>query len=861
VVQEIHSATLGGGWHGELLNRRKDGTEFLVSLSTSIVRDELGQPIALMAVARDITESKSAEDALRQSETKYRSLFNNVADSIFIFDKETNRFLDCNESVLRNYGYSLDELKSMTPFDLHPPEELAKVKHNINIKNVAEPFSYTHLTKGGRRIDVEILSDEIEYQGRPAWISIARDITERLSAEQAGKQAEELQAAVYRIAQAADKSRRLEDLYQSVHEIIQDVMPANNFYIALYDEKEDLIHFPYFVDEVDVPSPPQKPGKGLTEYVLRTGKSLLCTATVHEELQRRGEAELVGVPSPIWLGVPLVVENKSIGVMTVQHYTDPEAYGKREQYILEFVSSQVAKAIDRKRAEEALQVSEERYRRFFMEDVAGNYISTPDGRLRVCNAAFLRIFGFKSMEEAIKSDVKSFYPEPHKRSEFLDALRRNKKLVHRESELRKQDGTPVHVIENAIGTFDANGDLVEIQGYILDTTAQKKLEEQLLHAQKMEAVGELASGIAHDFNNVLSVALGGVQLIRTHSSDPQIERFARMIEDATLRGSAIAKQLLQFSRAEASTLEPISLTQIVMEVKKLVDHSFLRTISVELGINVKQGVIMGDAGQIHQVLLNLCINARDAILNRPEGVTGGKITLSIEEAQGDFVRERLGETTADHHVVIQVSDNGIGIPKDVRKRMFDPFFTTKDIGKGTGLGLSVVHGIVKSHHGFIDVKSQVGKGTTFLIYFPSVPHKLAEETAKAPLSIKGGDETILVIEDEETLRDLVRETLTRAGYTVIEAKDGEEALSLYRETKQSVSLVLSDIGLPKMSGEQVLKGLKKVNQEVKVIISTGFIREDKKAELLKEGALSVIHKPYSSLEMLRSIREALDQGA
>ena len=143
---------------------------------------------------------------------------------------------------------------------------------------------------------------------------------------------------MYRIAQAADKSRRLEDLYQSVHEIIQDVMPANNFYIALYDEKEDLIHFPYFVDEVDVPSPPQEPGKGLTEYVLRTGKALLCTPAVHGELQLRNEAELVGVPSPIWLGVPLVVENKSIGVMTVQHYTDPEAYGKREQYMLEFVS-------------------------------------------------------------------------------------------------------------------------------------------------------------------------------------------------------------------------------------------------------------------------------------------------------------------------------------------------------------------------------------------------------------------------------------------------------------------------------------------------------------------------------------------
>jgi PAS domain S-box-containing protein len=854
VVEEIRDSTLRGGWRGELWNRKKDGSEFMISLSTSIVPDESGQPIALMAVARDITESKRAEDALRESEIKYRSLFNKIADPILIFERETNRFLDCNESVLRNYGYSIDELKNMTPFDLHPAEDLAKVKHNINIKNVDTPFSYTHVTKNGRAIDVEILSDEIEYQGRPAWISIARDVTER-------KQAEDLQAAVYRIAQAADRASGLDDLYRAVHEIIQQVMPANNFYIALYDEREDLIHFPYFVDEFDVPSPPQKPGKGLTEYVLRTGKSLLCTREVHEELQDREEAELVGVPSPIWLGVPLVIENKTIGVMTVQHYTDAEAYGQREQHILEFVSSQVAKAIDHKRAEEALQVSEERYRRFFMEDVAGNYISTPGGKLRACNAAFLRIFGFKSMEEAAKIDFKTLYAESHKREEFLEGLRKNKKLIHRESELRKQDGTPVHVIENAIGSFDSNGNLVEIRGYLLDTTEQKKLEEQLLHAQKMEAVGELASGIAHDFNNILSVALGGVHLIQTHSSDPQIERFARMIEDATLRGSAIAKQLLQFSHAEASSLEPISLTQIVMEAKKLIDHSFSRSISVELEINVKQGVIMGDAGQIHQVLLNLCINARDAILERPEGVTGAKLTLAIEEAPAQSVRDRFGEATADHYVVIRISDNGIGISMDVRRRMFDPFFTTKEIGQGTGLGLSVVHGIVKSHHGFIDVKSQVGKGTDFSIYFPSVTHELVEEKSKSPLPMKGGDETILVIEDEEALRDLVKETLTRAGYTVIEAKDGEEALAIYRETQQSVSLVLSDIGLPKMSGEQVVKGLKQINREVKVIISTGFIREDKKAELVKEGALSVIHKPYSSREMLRSIREVLDKEA
>jgi PAS domain S-box-containing protein len=730
--EDIHAATLRGGWTGELIHSRKDGFQFRVSLSTSAVRSEGGETLALMGVVRDVTD--------------------------------------------------------------------------------------------GRRAGL-------------------------------------LQDAVYRIAQEADAAASLNDLYPAVHGIIREVMPANNFYIALHDEREDLLYFPYFVDEVDVPLPPMKPGKGLTAYVLRSGKSVLCTERVWDQLVESGEVELIGVPSPIWLGVPLMVANRTIGVMVVQHYSDAGAYGPIEQHMLEFVSSQVAKAIERKRSELALRESEERYRRMFEDDLTGDFISTPEGKILACNPAFARIFGFACVEDALRCDCRLLHVDLEARGTLFELVRQHRKLEYYEMELQRRDGRPLFVVANLIGTFDEHDRMVSVKGYLFDNTERRRLEEQLLHAQKMEAVGQLASGIAHDFNNVMSVTLTAAQMIRTSPVDEQTRRYAKMIEDTTLRGAAIAKQLLQFSRAEASKLSPISLGHVANEVKKILDHSLPKTIVIHLGINLKQGVIMGDEGQVHQLLLNLCINARDAMTSPSDKEGTGTLSIVLESIAGAEVSRKFGIHEAEEYAVLRVSDTGSGISADVRRRMFEPFFTTKGIGKGTGLGLSIVHGIVQSHRGQIDVETSAGHGTTFSVYFPIVAHEIASSSPASAGPSQGRGETILIIEDEEALRVLMREVLTRSGYRVLEAKDGEEGVAMYRSGQGVIAMVISDMGLPVLSGEQVFRELQAMDPDVRLIFSTGYIRDEKRQELLNAGAKRFIHKPYRVDELLLVLREVLDRPA
>jgi two-component system cell cycle sensor histidine kinase/response regulator CckA len=811
---------------------------------------EKGRLVRAWGTHSDITEQKQAEGKAAILAHALRS----ISEGVYLTDLH-HRLVFVNPALLTMYGYREEDLLGKDVRMLQDARDTGGHGDDIHAGTLRGGWTgeLTHIRKNGVQFRVSLSTSAVRSDSGEtlALMGVVRDVTD-------GKRAGLLQDAVYRIAQAADAAPSLNDLYPAVHGIIQEVMPANNFYIALHDEREDLLYFPYFVDEVDVPLPPMKPGKGLTAYVLRTGNSVLCTEHVWDELVRSGEVELIGVPSPIWLGVPLTVANRTIGVMVVQHYSDAGAYGPIEQHMLEFVSSQVAKAIERKRSELALRESEERYRRMFEDDLTGDFISTPEGKILACNPAFARIFGFAGVEEALRSDCRVLHLDLQTRGTLFDMVRQRGKLEYHEMELRRKDGRPLFVVANLIGTFDEQNRMVSVKGYLFDNTERRRLEEQLLHAQKMEAVGQLASGIAHDFNNVMSVTLTAAQMIRTAPIDDQTRRFAQMIEDTTLRGAAIAKQLLQFSRAEASKLSPISLSHVANEVKKILDHSFPKTIVIHLGIHLKQGVIMGDEGQVHQLLLNLCINARDAMTSPSDKEGSGTLSIDLESISGDEVLRQFGSRDSEDYAVLRVSDTGTGISAEVRRRMFEPFFTTKGIGKGTGLGLSIVHGIVRSHHGQIDVESSPGHGTTFSVYFPIIAHQIATASPASAEPSKGHGETILIIEDEEALRVLMREVLTRSGYRVLEARDGEDGVALYRAERKTIGVVVSDMGLPMLSGEQVFREIRKLDPNVRLIFSTGYIRDEKRQEMLEAGAKRFIHKPYRIDELLLVLREVLD---
>ncbi len=822
-----------------------------------------------------------------------------------------------------------------------------------------------------------------------------------------GDSGDRVREAVYQIADASDHASTLDDLYMSLHRIIGTVMPASNFYIAIFDAAADLLSFPYFVDEVDEPSPPQKPGRGLTEYVIRTGKSLLCSLENQEELSRSGEADLIGAPSAIWLGVPLIVESETIGAMVVQHYSDETAYSEKEQRILEFMSSQIARVIERKRSERELRLSNERYQRFvgqsfegiwrvrfrepisvalppdeqealffakgyFVEcndvmaamlgsgrgsEVCGRkiehlilptmpdnralvrnfiasgynlkesevhrtsadgsekyfllnligivengalaelwgtqrditrrrldeiriknseakyrtifegsqdaiFVSTTGGRILDVNRAALELFGSQSLDQLLSMpSIDAFFGDPAQLREYHRRLDQDGLIREFEFELRRVGGESRSVLVTASGETDPITGTVTHRGFLRDITDRRRLEEQFRQAQKMEGIGTLAGGIAHDFNNLLGIILGFTQLLEAGPGDPA--RFAKSIETikrAIERGSGLVRQLLTFARRADPSFHNLDANTIVVELSRMLRETFPRTIAITTELDPQLPSITADQGQLHQALLNLSVNARDALLDPRRRGDNPTLTLLTTSVDGATLRKKFGNALLDRYVAITVRDNGSGMSEETRLRIFEPFFTTKELGQGTGLGLSVVYGVVNSHQGYVDVESREGEGTSFHLYFPisDALYPPVVRVTETDVELPPGSETILIVEDEEMLRDLLKTFLTGSGYTVLTAQDGEEGLETFRRHRNDIALILSDMGLPRLGGWEMFQQMQEMEPGVKVILASGYFDPNLKMDLLKAGAKDFIQKPYVPDNILRRIREVID---
>jgi len=407
---------------------------------------------------------------------------------------------------------------------------------------------------------------------------------------------------------------------------------------------------------------------------------------------------------------------------------------------------------------------------------------------------------------------------------------------------------------------DAAGEPESILMFHTDLTAQKKLETQFLRTQRLEGIGTLASGVAHDLNNILAPIMMAVPMLRWGLIPEEFEKMLGTIEASAQRGSELVKQLLTFGRGVEGKRRIIRAEPVVREIVKMAQQTFPKLISVTSTIDPDLWPIFADATQVHQVLLNLCINARDSM---PEGgglaVTVGNlrlddqyVSMNPESATGPYVR-------------FQVSDTGTGISPDVIPNIFEPFFTTKEPGKGTGLGLSTLLGIVKGHGGFLNVQSQVGKGTTFEIFLPATPDQLisADLPAAAP-PLEGHGECILVVDDEPIIREVTQKTLEGHGYRVLVAGDGVEALAMYEQHQHDIEAVMTDLAMPFLDGVGTIRGLKKINPMVKVIAASGHgstnWRSGKLNQLTALGVTTFLAKPFKADKLLVLLQEIVRKG-
>ena len=488
---------------------------------------------------------------------------------------------------------------------------------------------------------------------------------------------------------------------------------------------------------------------------------------------------------------------------------------------------------------------------------------TLDGTITSWNKGAEKIYGYTE-HEAIGKPITILAPHDCEDEilGFLEEIKSGKSVTNFETVRGNKDGDTIHVSLTISPIIDKEGKAIGASTIVRDIServnaSQQKqsLQEQLLQSQKMEAVGTLAGGIAHDFNNLLQVVLGYSEVMLLHKKEGESDYVdLRKIYLAGKRGADLINSLLTFSRKVETQYVPMDLNKEIATVRDLLFNTIPKTITIDLHLSENLASIQADRSQIGQVLMNLGVNARDAM---PDGGT-----LRIETTNIQLDEEYCGihpEAKPGDYVLLTVSDTGRGMDKETLSHIFEPFFTTKEPGKGTGLGLATVYGIVKHHEGYINCNSEIGQGSTFNIYIPTIQTEQLLVTPTIERSTPGGDETILLVEDDGEIRELCAELLTGVGYKVISAGNGEEALEIYQMEKDKISLIVLDLILPVMDGWQCLVKILRVEPKAKVIIASGFIESGLAKGLQAKGARGFVQKPFDTSQLLNTIREVLDK--
>jgi two-component system, cell cycle sensor histidine kinase and response regulator CckA len=814
------------------------------------------QPAALSWSSADANPNvDSAETLLDLRRQCLEQLFEGSPDALVLTDSSFH--VQCvNQEFERMFGHSAAELfgKVIDPLII-PPGRAAEALWIEQCLQRGERITLEtqRLHRSGSLLDLSISTAPLIVNGRPiAYYALYDDISER-------KRAEALSSALCRLAEKATSTEDLQQFFAATHTILDELMFARNFSIVLYDPESQLLTYPYFVDEKEAPPQPAKLGRGLVEYLLRTGESLLCTPQLLRELQQRGEIEMSGPRLSHWLGVPLRVNHQAFGALVLKTYSEAACLRDRDKDVLTLISRQLSAAIDHKRNEQLLRRSEHRYRSLVQTAVYGIYRSSLEGRFLDVNPALIGMLGYNSTLEVLALDPqKDVFADPAEYTRLTDEFRRTGRVDGFEVRWKRKDANAITVRISGRAVASENQPSDVLEAIAEDITERRVLEDQFRQAQKMDAVGRLAGGIAHDFNNLLMVVSGYTEVLLDQvSAENPLHAKIESIQQASDRATALTRQLLAFSRKQLLELKVIDVNAVVEDMERLLRPLIGENIELTTTLTADVGCTRADAGQLEQVLMNLVVNAKDAMPN------GGKIcirtaSVTLDDSyrpENTFIKRGL-------YVMISVSDNGHGMDRETQARIFEPFFTTKEKGKGTGLGLSTVYGIIKQSGGYVFVQSELNRGTTFTIYFPRVdePYE-AIGTTSAPVAAVGGSETILLVEDEESVRQLVRETLQSRGYYVLEAENGNAALALAAAHSETIHLVVTDVVMPGLNGHELAQKMLATRPDIKVLYLSGYAEDAVNTTPRTRPQKAFLQKPFTLQALSRKVREVLGPAA
>ena len=803
---------------------RRDGSIVPVEVSTSIIRHN--DQNVILGFIRDITERKQAAQALHDSEERYRLLFEEAIEGIGRTTLD-GRPIMANKAMARMLGYDspqdiFNKVTDLASQVYANPEKRREIINRLKQEGRITGNEVFFKRQDGSTMKV-LINLRLVYDGfgAPAFIEgSCIDITDRHLAEEARRVSEE----------------RYRKIFDGATEGIFQTTPGGVYL--------NMNHA--FAKMFGYGSPREMIGA-----VRDIGKQLYVDPEDRKELVRmlREYGKIEGYEVEVYR------KDKSTFWISINAHTVRDAFGN----VLHLEGTNVD-ITERKNIEKELRKSHAMYRTIFENSGTSIIIIDENTTIVLCNAEWVKISGYSREEVEGKMSWKAFvHPDDIIMMQKYHADRRNNtRNAPRQYEFRFMDRNGnirnmINTVAMIPGTKMSVAAQLDITDLIQAETDKQKLQSQLLQSQKMEAIGTLAGGIAHDFNNILTALTGyGTILQSSLGPDNPLTTYVNEMLLSSEKASQLTQSLLTFSRKQPITLKPVRLNDIINNTEKLLKRLLTEDIALKTRLTDDDTAIMGDSTQIDQILFNLATNARDAMPR------GGSLIIETKRVDLDNEFQRAHGYKAGSYILVTVSDTGVGMDEKTKQHIFDPFFTTKEVGKGTGLGLSTVYGIVKQHNGYINIYSEPGKGTVLHIYLPAARER-PKQTEPVSSEMKSGHETILVAEDNDSVRRLIKTILTRYGYFIIEAVDGRDAVDKFN-INNDVDLVIIDSVMPGMNGREVYDRIHAINPYIKTLFMSGYTRDIILDKGIEEKDFHFIAKPLSPNGLLLKVREVLDSG-